>query len=115
MQNALTQLWFPALFAAAVVGVLLSTLVLHRIKMDFPRVYSDIGSPSLFNSSIKNNWLFLKFLWKGDYRKLGNPSLTKLCILLQVYTVLYTILFFAPFLQADEFAKYLLQICHEPR
>ena len=48
-----------------IVGILFSTYLANYLKKNHADVWDALGSPSLFtNNSIKNNWLFIKFLFK---------------------------------------------------
>lgn len=53
-----------------------------------------MGSPSLFwNNSIRNNWLFLKFLFRSEWRALGDPALDNMCRLMRVFLTAFLVLF----------------------
>lgn len=65
------------------------------MKNEFPQEYEQIGSPSIGFFSfkqVKAGFSFLKFLFKGDHKKLGSPFFVLGNILLVSYiTILISI------------------------
>jgi uncharacterized protein len=85
---------FFLLMLLTIVGLTLSVIVTNKLKKSCPEEYVKLGSPSLFtNNSIKNGWLFGKFLLSRSYKKLGCKVLTRLCSIMFVNVVLYYFLF----------------------
>jgi hypothetical protein len=54
------------------------------LKRVHPEAWADIGSPSLLNNSIKNNFLFFGFLLSRKYRVLGDQKLNQLCLVIWI-------------------------------
>lgn len=52
--------------------------LLKLLRTGFPAVYKDLGEPSLFNSSIKNQARVLKFIFKKEYALLDNHQIETL-------------------------------------
>ena len=90
MIPTITLTVFFALFGMAFVWFGLCFWFFRRLRLRHPEAYESIGSPSLFwNSSPKNNWLFLKFLYTSSWRTLADATLSRVARLMQVWTVLY--------------------------
>ena len=89
-------LWtlFPALFAMAVVWLATIVWVFHRLRLDHPSTFEQLGSPSLFwNNSPRTGWLFLKFLFSGRCRELGDPALATVILFMRILFICYGLLF----------------------
>jgi hypothetical protein len=54
------------------------------LKRSHPKTWTDMGSPSFLNSSIKNNFLFLGFLFGRKYRILKDRKLNQLCLAISI-------------------------------
>ncbi len=81
----MAAIWFPTLF-----------WFFRRLRIQHPSVYESIGSPSLFwNNSMRNNWLFFKFLWSSRVKELNDLALTRSAVFMRIWLVIYTALFVA--------------------
>jgi hypothetical protein len=61
-------------------------------------MYETIGSPSLFwNNSMRTGWLFIKFLFTGQWQGMGDRPLSAIARLMQVLFVVYIVGFAAFF------------------
>jgi hypothetical protein len=81
---------FFTLFGMAFVWFALVFWFFRRLRLRHPAAYEAIGSPTLFwNNSMRNNWLFLKFLYTSSWRTLADPGLSFAARLMQVWTVVY--------------------------
>ena len=64
------------------------------MKAHHPAEWTQLGSPSLFwNNSFKNNWLFLSFFFRRDYRRLGDVRLDQRFQIIWVLFLLNLVLF----------------------
>jgi len=88
------SVWGGVLFFLVFVNFYLCTRVFRLLRKDYPEAYEAIGSPSLFlNNTIKNNWLFSRFLRTGRYRELGDDELTRLCRLIRIVKAIFIVTF----------------------
>ncbi len=88
------------LLSAVAIGFFLIHRVYKILKNRHPEKYEAMGSPGLImNNSISNNISFMKFIFKLEWKDLGDPSLSNLSGFLLVYFVVYSVgllcLFFA--------------------
>jgi hypothetical protein len=65
------------------------------MKRAHPDTWNDLGQPSVFwNNSLRNNWLFLGFLFSGRYRALKDAKFAYWIWTLRAMLVLWIILMF---------------------
>ena len=93
---------FPYAFVAMMVMVAiwfaLVMWVFSRLRTHHLSLYEEIGSPSLFwNNSMRNNWLFLKFMWSLPPKDLNDPLLWNTVRFMRIFLVCYIALFAALF------------------
>ena len=82
------------LFVMAAAGLILISWLFHRLRNRHPSAYESIGSPSLFwNNSVRNNLLFLKFLFSSHAWELDDPQLSRVVLFLRVFLLVYVVLF----------------------
>jgi hypothetical protein len=82
------------LFVAVMVWFALVLWFFHRLRHRHPATFEAIGSPSLFwNNSMRNNWLFIKFLFQGQWQSLGDVQLSVVARTMQIFLVLYLVAF----------------------
>jgi hypothetical protein len=68
----------------------------RRLRIRHAAIYETIGSPSLFwNNSPRNNFLFLKFLYRLNWRVSGDRTLVRVCWSMLVLSAIYFCLFAA--------------------
>ena len=90
MCDAITIAFFVSLFSLAATWLLLVAWCFHRLRVQHAATYEAIGSPSLFrNNSMRNNWLFMKFLYEGQWQSLDDAALAAVARLMQVLFVVY--------------------------
>ena len=65
----------------------------NYLKRMHPETWAQIGSPSFLNNSIKNNFLFIGFMFRRKYLTLGDPKLNQLCLLIWALHAIALILF----------------------
>jgi hypothetical protein len=83
---------FGVIFCAAIFGFYLSHRLYKILETRHPEKYEAMGKPSLFmNNNISNNVLFVKCLFRLEWRELGDPGLAKLCMFLLVFSIVYLI------------------------
>jgi hypothetical protein len=95
-------MWFDILTISLVVLVFvwmfLVLWMFRRLRVRHAEAFEAIGSPSLFwNNSPRNNWLFLKFLFQGQWRQLGDRQLAISARIMQAVFVVYVLGFVALF------------------
>ncbi len=82
-------LWL-ILMAATLLGLAFIVWVLRYLRLNHHQTWIELGSPSLvWNNSMRNNFLFLKFIFKREHVPLADPKLTSLCGILRVFYVSY--------------------------
>jgi hypothetical protein len=89
---------FESLFACLMVMVAVWFALLlwlfRRLRTRHPSTFEEIGSPSLFwNNSMRNNWLFLWFLFSSRPGQLNDPAIGRVAICMRIHMVCYFILF----------------------
>jgi hypothetical protein len=96
MSPALSSALFGTLFILIAVWFGLIVWFFRRLRVRHPAAFEAIGSPSLFwNNSMRNNWLFLKFLFQSQWRELGDPQLSAVARGMQIFLIVYTAYFAA--------------------
>jgi hypothetical protein len=66
---------FAVLFVAVAVWLMYVLRLFSLLRDNHPSTFEEMGSPSLFwNNSVRNNVLFLKFLFSSKWRALGDPE-----------------------------------------
>src|SRR3954471_23269813 len=89
---------FTILFVLVFLWLGLVLWVFRRLRFQHAEMFEAIGSPSLFwNNSPKNNWLFLKFLFRGEWQQLGDRPLAIGARIMQVVLVAYMLTFLVLF------------------
>ena len=89
--------WFSVLFAAIVAWFGLAARMFRLLRQNHREVYESLGSPSLLlNNSIRNGWLSLRFLMRGDYRDVNDDRVRKLGNVMRVFFVAYVLWFLGP-------------------
>jgi hypothetical protein len=99
MPEKIVMAWFVGLMVLAVVWLALILWIFHRLQHKHVVTYESIGSPSLFwNNSMRNNWLFFRFLFSRRWQDLGDRQLSIVARSMQVIFIVYVIgflMFFA--------------------
>jgi hypothetical protein len=94
MVEAILPFVFGLVLTALIAWFVLVARAFNLLRNTHPATYEKLGSPSLFyNNSIKNNFLFLKFLFQNEFETLNDPSLANLCRLMKIFLAGYAILF----------------------
>lgn len=65
------------------------------LRRAHPQTWTEIGSPSFLNNSVKNNFLFLGFIFRRRYCALGDEKLNRLCLLILVLFGVCSVMFVA--------------------
>lgn len=90
---------FVLLFCSVFVWFYLCYKMFSILRIRHPEKYEAIGKPSLImNNSISNNLLFMKFLFKREWRDLNDEGLAQLGKSMLVFFSLYMVLFVYLFL-----------------
>jgi hypothetical protein len=87
---------FGLLLVMVAIWFLLVSRLFHRLRDCHHSTYMAMGSPTLFwNNSLRNQWLFLKFLLASQWRDLNDPLISRIVPFLRVWLVVYPVLFMA--------------------
>lgn len=90
MSDTIATAWLMSLFGMAIVWLGLILWTFRRLRVRHAETYESIGSPSLFwNNSVRNNWLFVKFLFQGKWHSLNDPQLAGVARCMQFMFVAY--------------------------
>jgi hypothetical protein len=90
MSSSVATVGFGAMFALAVIWLAAIVWLFRRLRTRHPVTYEAIGSPDLFrNNTLRTNWLFLKFLFGGQWQSLNDASLAIVARGMQVLFVVY--------------------------
>jgi len=88
--------FFVMLFATAAVWLLLIARLFSLLRDRHPAAYEAMGSPSLFwNNSVRNQWLFLKFVMTSRGRNFDDREIVRLVGFIRIILVVYPMLFVA--------------------
>ena len=94
MNESLYFAMFIILMAMVLIWFGLCIWTFRRLEKAHPQKYLEMGKPSLFlRNNIENGWLFLKFLWRSEYMKLGDSRLAGICSFMKIFFVIYCVLF----------------------
>jgi hypothetical protein len=94
MSEAMVITCFAVLLAMVATWFILVSWLFSRLRNRHAVIYETMGSPSLFwNSSPRNNWLFLKFIFSSQWRTLGDPAVAKAVRFMRIFLVFYTCFF----------------------
>ncbi len=88
---------FFAIFLFAISGIVSQQILFNRIKEHHPEKWVELGQPSMWNMSQRNNWRYTKLLFKGDPVLAGDMRINGLIDLnraLSIITILAVIAFF---------------------
>jgi hypothetical protein len=98
MIESLYFILFAVLAAMVFVWFGLCIWTFRRLEKSHPEKYLEMGRPSLFlRNNVENNWLFMKFMWRSDYKKLNDPPLTRTCKVMKVCFFIYCMIFVSMF------------------
>jgi hypothetical protein len=87
-------IFFALMMCMVFIWFALIIFVFKRLKKQHSKIYIQLGSPSLFwNNSIKNNFLFMKFLFMRKYLSLNDVFLKRLMDFMLIFFVIYLMLF----------------------
>ena len=94
--QALPPVLFFVLLACVIVWFVLVTRLFRLLRTRHPDVYESLGSPTLIlNNSIRNGWLFTRFLLGGHFRDIDDTETVRLCQFMRVFAICYLVLFIA--------------------
>lgn len=84
---------FGSLFGVAFLVFYLTSRIYKFLEMRYLEEYEQLGKPTIFlSNSISSNLLFLKFLFRGKWKILGDYDLEVLCRrLLLLYVIFWSI------------------------
>jgi hypothetical protein len=87
---------FGLLLVMVSAWLILCSWLFHRLRARHPSTYESMGSPTLFwNNSVRNNWLFGRFLFTSQWRELDDPAVSRMVPLMRFLLVVYLVLFLA--------------------
>ena len=86
------MVWFGITATIALAIVYFFATLAKRLRENHSEAFHEIGEPALIPKQLAAaNWGFFRFLWFGEFRRLGDPQVNRLCpalILLQLVFVL---------------------------
>jgi hypothetical protein len=93
-----------SLFGLGVLWSILVAWTFRRLRLHHEATYRDLGSPSLFRNnamkvdSISKHWLFVKYLFQGDWQSSGDSALAVVVRLMQLVFVVFNVGFLSFFI-----------------
>jgi len=95
--------FFPVMFGVLFFSVFVWFFLCYRLfkilETRHPEKYESMGKPSLIiNNSLSSNITFMKFLFKREWRELGDSVLAKLGKAMLVFFVIYLVGFLTMFI-----------------
>lgn len=82
------------LFVSCAFGFFLQHVFLSQLRSRHSQKWEALGRPTLFlNNSIANGLAVQRFLWRGEYRALGDRTFARLGNFMRVYMAAYLALF----------------------
>jgi len=89
---------FAVLFVMALSWLVSLYWLFRHLRIHHAPTYEALGSPTLFwNNSPCLNWVFLKFLFRSQWKTLNDPLLITVCRIMRVFICAYLLLFLALF------------------
>ena len=88
--DATAYVEFWVLAGAILLWIVLNYLVLRRLRIRHPQTYEALGSPRLLWN---NNMMFMKFMFVGGWRQLGDPALERTLSFMRIFVILYLVYF----------------------
>ena len=91
-----------SIFGAGVIGLMAMAVIwfaalawmFRRLRIRHPTTYESIGSPSLvWNGSMRNSYLFLKFLWSRRIWELNDSTVAHVAVFMRLWLVVYFAIF----------------------
>jgi len=85
---------FAFMFMALFVWFGMCVKLFNSLKVHHPETYVKMGSPGLLrNNTLSNNILFIKFLFKKEWRKLNDKNIEDLGNIMYLFIIIYAFLF----------------------
>jgi hypothetical protein len=85
---------FLLLLASCVTGLVTTQIFFSRLRRNFEGEWIQLGRPVVFlNSGMLNTFTLIRYMWRKDFEKLGDESVTKLGKFLRSFLVFYVALF----------------------
>ena len=86
--NALFTIIFIPL---AVIGLILHVRFLKTLRRSYPDVWKSLGSPSVLNNTMGNGLATLKYLLRGEFRRLDDREFVQLCEITRLFDMVYLV------------------------
>jgi hypothetical protein len=97
-ENVLNVVWAAALVLMGL-GAVLMKWFYRRLRTEHHEVWLSLGEPSLFlNASILVQQRVARFLWRSDYKELGDPTLNQIASVAKLLAVMTLVLIVAGFI-----------------
>lgn len=77
--------------ALAPLIVFVEARIIVRLRRDHRPTWEDLGCPSTVPVHPRHSWSITRFLWRRDYRSIGDGRLTALCRLANGLSLPYAI------------------------
>jgi hypothetical protein len=96
--NTLGPLLFMVLMICVVVWFVLVARLHRLLRTRHPNVYDSLGRPTLIlNNTIRNGWLFTRFLLGGHFQDINDRETLWLCQFMRVFAFCYLVFFVSIF------------------
>jgi hypothetical protein len=92
--NSLFPVAFLLLLPSCAAGLVFHAMLLSRLRSRHTQTWEALGRPSLvLNNTISNCLAVQRFLWRREYRGLGDERLARFASFLRYYEAAYIIFF----------------------
>lgn len=91
--HTLLPILFILLIVNSIVGLVLRNVFLAQLRSRHRQTWDALGRPTLLNNSIANGLKVQRFLWRQEYRILGDGPFARFGSFLRFYMVAYLLLF----------------------
>ena len=91
------MVWFGITATIALAIVYFFATLAKLLREDHPEAFHELGEPALVPKQLAAaNWGFFRFLWFGEFRRLGDARVNWLCALLIIHQIVFLLWIFWP-------------------
>ena len=92
MASLIMNAFFTIIFIPlAIIALILHVRFLKILRRSHPDVWRSLGSPSVLNNTMGNGLATLKYLLRGEFRRLDDREFVRLCETLRLFDMIYLI------------------------
>ena len=77
------MVWFGITATIGLVIVYFSAMLVKRLRENHAGAYRELGEPAVIAKQLTSaNWSFFRFLWFAEFRRLHDPHVNRICVVL---------------------------------